>query len=138
MSDTFSMRNDFPAADDQDVWTIDRTAEEVFLCLAGIREEEALAENRQQYSTTTRIVHYRKYYHQARDLMKWIPIAKPPPVFIINISDLTPRIRKEIEATHPEDLNHIMTQAVGRIFENLDFKYYHLSIARNLRVRLEK
>jgi hypothetical protein len=40
---------DFSPADDQDVWTIDRTAEEVFLCLAGIREEEVVAENRQQY-----------------------------------------------------------------------------------------
>src|SRR5438067_936005 len=108
MSDTFSVRNDFPVADDQDVWTIDRIVEEVFLCLAGIREEEVVTGNRQQYGTATpRIVHYRKYYHQARDLMKWIPIANPPPVFIINISDLTPRIRKKIEATHPENLNHI-------------------------------
>lgn len=86
-------------------------------------------------------MHVRKYYRQARELFKWIPIAKPSPAFIIYISDLTQDIKTQIEhmmATNPDNLSYVLTQAVGRIFENLDFKYYHLSIARNLRVRLEK
>jgi hypothetical protein len=29
-----------------------------------------------------------KYYHQALALRKWIPIAKPAPEFVVNISDL--------------------------------------------------
>jgi hypothetical protein len=34
-------------------------------------------------------------------------------------------------------VQYVVAQAVGRIFENLDFEYYHLSIAKNLRVRFE-
>jgi len=86
-------------------------------------------------------IHLRKYYKQARDLFKWIPIAKPSPAFIIYISDLTPELKAQIEhlrATTPENLSYVISQAVARIFENLDFEYYHLSIARNLRVRFEK
>ena len=72
--------------------------------------------------------------------MKRVPIARlPSNEFVINISDITPAIRKEIEsvANSPKILQYILTQAAGRIFENLDFEYYHLSLARNLRVRFE-
>jgi hypothetical protein len=64
--------------------------------------------------------------------MKWIPISKPSPVFVINISDLTPRIKSEIAAISQTTttLQYVLTHAVGRIFENLDFDYYHLSIAK--------
>jgi hypothetical protein len=82
----------------------------------------------------------RKYYAQARQLMKWVPIAKlPSNEFVINISDIPPDVRKEIEnlGNNPKTLQYVLTQAAGRIFENLDFEYYHLSVARNLRVRFE-
>jgi hypothetical protein len=87
-----------------------------------------------------RTITIRKYYAQARELMKWIPIARlPSNEFVINISDINLAITKEIEsvANSPKTLQYILTQAVGRIFENLDFEYYHLSVARNLRVRFE-
>ena len=85
-------------------------------------------------------IHVRKYYRQARELIYRIPVWKPSPAFIIYISDLTPELKAQIEQliTSPDNLRYVLTQAVGRIFENLDFEYYHLSIARNLRVRLEK
>lgn len=119
--------NDGDIVDDE--WSIEFAIEELFLCLARVREEIV---------QDTKTIHFRKYYHQARILMKWIPIAKPSPEFIINISDLTPRIAKELQTTHPETLNYVITQAVGRIFENIDFERYHHSVARNLRVRFEK
>jgi hypothetical protein len=81
----------------------------------------------------------RKYYRQARELMKWIPIAKPSPEFVINASDLSPKVIEELEVRidNPSTLSYILKQAAGRVFENLDFDYYHLSVARNLRVRIE-
>ena len=113
-------------------WTIERIVDEVFLNLAGKTEIVTIARH-------YRSIPVKKYYRQARDLMKWIPIAKPSPDFIINICDLTPKVRKEIESisVYRDTLQYVLTQAVGRIFENLDFEYYHLSIARNLRVRFE-
>jgi hypothetical protein len=80
----------------------------------------------------------RKYYRRARDILKWIPISKPAPVFIINISDLPQSILKELEQVKDtETITYILTQGAGRIFENLAFKCYHMSIARNLRVGFE-
>jgi hypothetical protein len=91
--------------------------------------------NGQRYVRTLTV---HKYYRQARELMKWIPIARPPLVFVINISDLSLKLIKELEAwiNHPT-FSYILKEAAGRIFENLDFSRYHQSIARCLKVRLE-
>jgi len=113
-------------------WTIECFVDELLFDL--IRVKETVYNEGKE-------IHVRKYYKQARDLFKWIPIARPSPVFMIYISDLTPELKaqlKELIAKSPDSLPYILTQAVGRIFENLDFQYYHMSIARNLRVRLEK
>ncbi|HEY9386336.1 MAG TPA: hypothetical protein VIP70_04805 [Nitrososphaeraceae archaeon] len=113
-------------------WTIECLIDEVFLNLASTKETIT--------NYKGRTITVRKYYNQARQLMQWIPIAKPPPDFIINISDLTSsKLKEEIVnlVHHPKTMQHVITQGVGRIFENLDFDYYHLSIAKNLRVRFE-
>jgi hypothetical protein len=111
-------------------WTTECFVDRVFLELVQVQET---------VNNKDKEIHVRKYYRQARDLFKWIPIAKPSPAFIIYISDLTPQLKAQIEQliTSPDNLRYILTQAVGRIFENLDFEYYHLSIARNLHVRFE-
>jgi hypothetical protein len=117
---------------EEEKWTTERIVDEVFLNLAGTKENITIEKN-------GRSIPVKKYYTQARELMKWIPIARPSPEFIINICDLTPKVRKEIESiiSYHETLQYVITQAVGRIFENLDFEYYHFSIGRNLRVRFE-
>jgi hypothetical protein len=117
---------------EEDKWTIERMVDEVFLNLVRTTEIITIEEN-------GRSIPVRKYYRQARELMKWIPIARPSPEFIINICDLTSKVRKEIESisAYHETIQYVLTQAVGRVFENLDFEYYHLSIARNLKVRFE-
>lgn len=61
--------------------------------------------------------------------MNWIPILKPRyNAFIINIPDLTPKIRQEIEWSNtPKILGYHLTQTVGRIFENLWVLSYEYS-----------
>jgi hypothetical protein len=116
----------------KEYWTTECLVDQLFLNLCSSRQAIV--------NDNGRIITVRKYYAQARELMKWIPIARlPSNEFVINISDITPAIRKEIESivNSPKMLQYILTQAVGRIFENLDFEYYHLSVARNLRVRFE-
>jgi hypothetical protein len=80
----------------------------------------------------------KKYYRRAKELERWIPVARPPPEYIIDISDLNDRLRKELldEITSNDARQDVLKEAVGRIFENLNFERYHLSIARNLKVRL--
>lgn len=118
-------------AHDNDEWTSECLVDELFFSLVKVRE--CITNNK------GRTIHIRKYYRRARDILKLIPISKPAPVFIINISDLPQRIIKEIERVTENDARaYILTQAVGRIFENIDFKRYHLSIAKNLRVGFER
>jgi hypothetical protein len=70
--------------------------------------------------------------------MKWIPITKPAPVFIIHMSDLTAQVKNEFNGLATTTVHYILKETVGRLFENLDFDRYHLSIAKNLKVRLER
>lgn len=78
----------------------------------------------------------RKYYAQAQGLMYRIPISRPTPVFVINLSDLTPHLLQELKNCKKKTLGYVIKSAVGRLFENLNFAYYHLSVARLLRIRL--
>ena len=78
-----------------------------------------------------------KYYNQALRLFHWIPITKPTAEFVINVSDLTPRIVAELKSLEKASCDYVLRQAAGRIFENIDFRQYHLSIARKLKVRLD-
>ena len=112
-------------------WTIDYFVDDLFLSL--VNEKECVTNGE------GKTIHVRKYYRRAREIIKSIPIWRPPPIFIFNISDLPERIIKEFEAvTDDKTRAYVLTQAVGRIFENLDFEHYHLSIARNLCVGFEK
>jgi hypothetical protein len=117
-------------------WTEECLIDELFLQLAGTKEI---------INHNGRSVTIYKYYNQAFALRKWIPISKSPSEFIINLSDLGLRTIAELKALsykgtkdYRSDLGYVLKQAVGRIFENIDFRQYHLSIARNLKVRLEK
>ena len=119
--------------DEKAFLTIEALVDELFLCLVKTQEIVTNKENGGRQLTV------RKYYRQGRDLIKWIPIAKPTPPFIIYISHLTLQVKTELDElalSSPDDLSYILRQAAGRIFENLDFSYYHLSVARSLKVRL--
>jgi hypothetical protein len=125
---------------DSEIWSIECTVDELQLNLCKIKEQITIdpgfyVDGQKQ----TRTVSVAKYYRQALELMKWIPILRPPPEFVIYAKDLSPRVKEELEGwiDKPSTLAYILKQAVGRIFENLDFSYYHISIARNLKVGLE-
>jgi hypothetical protein len=113
------------------LFTTEALVDELFICLAGVQEIITIKENSKQ-------VLVRKYYRQARDLFRWIPIAGADCPFIINLSDLTPRIKSEFDDLEITTVCYILKEAAGRLFENLDFNYYHLSIVRNLKVKLQK
>jgi hypothetical protein len=107
-------------------WTEEYLIDELFL---------QLASTKQTISRNAKNTTVYKYYNQALALRKWIPIARPPPAFVVNISDLSARIFAELKIL--EDPQIILKQAVGRIFENIDSRQYHLSIARVLEVVLK-
>lgn len=125
---------------DREAWSIECTIDELLLDLC--RTEEVITyttEDNGWSHQKTKTLHVRKYYKQAKDLMRWIPIARPVPEFVINECDLSPKVIEELEARidYPGTLRDILNQAIGRLFEGLDFDCYHQSIARNLKVRVD-
>jgi hypothetical protein len=111
-------------------WTSEKVIDELFLHLARVKE---IATDGNGDKITVK-----KYYQRARDIFKRIPVARPPPEYLIDKSDLNERLRKELleEITSNDARHDVLKEAAGRIFENLNFEYYHLSVARNLKVRL--
>jgi hypothetical protein len=79
----------------------------------------------------------RKYYDQAYRMQN-IGAFKPTPSFIIHLSDLTPKLKKEISELDNQTRGYVLRQAVGRIFEDLNPKLYHDSISKVLVVKLEE
>ncbi len=112
------------------LWTREKSIDELLLHLARVSEIVTNEEGEK--------IAVKKYYRLAAELGRWIPIARPPPEYLVDKSDLNDRLRKELldEITSEEARQYVLKQAVGRIFENLNFERYHLSIARNLKVRL--
>ena len=114
---------------DIEYWTTEHLIDELFLQIAKIKE----------------IINYKdkqitiyKYYHKALRMWKWIPISKPKAKFIINISDLTPRLYCELKNLDKHTAQYVLKEAVKRIFENIDFKFNHAHIENNLEVVLDK
>ena len=80
----------------------------------------------------------RKYEEQARRLIYRIPIYRPTPTFIVNKIDLSPRLILELLAYTEVARTEILKNAVGRIFENIDERYYIQSVKRLLSVELRE
>jgi hypothetical protein len=112
----------------RDYWTEEFLIDKLFLQLAGTK----IIVEREGKSITVY-----KYYNEAFRLRKWIPIAKPTPQFIANIYDLDLRTVAELKVLDKDGAQYVLKQAIGRIFENIDSRQYHLSIARKLKVRFD-
>jgi hypothetical protein len=112
-------------------WTEECLIDELTLRLASVTYPVAHAD---PVTNNLKTLTIHKYYHQASVLRKYIAAAQPTPSFVISVSDLTPEIIAQLQMVPYPQL--ILKQVVGRIFENLDFELYHLSIAKVLQVRL--
>jgi hypothetical protein len=123
---------------EDEYWTAACLEEQLFLNLASIRCQIKVVDSQ----NVTKLIHYRRYYRQALNKMYRIPVWNPSSPFIIYFSDLTDEVKQQLldyyKTGYPKVFRHIVTQAVGRIFENLNFEYYHCSVARHLRVKIEK
>jgi hypothetical protein len=78
-----------------------------------------------------------RYYLQAWKLQGLISVGRPPPYFVILLSDLNPKLKQALKDLDDETKNFVLLQAIGRIFENINPRLYHLSIARRLRWKLD-
>ena len=110
-------------------WTTECLVDELFLHLANFK---GIVENKQGQT-----LEVKNYSYQANELIPRIPVAKPTATFIIYISDLTSKLIQELKRSSEEERRYVVMQAVGRIFENINSRLYHLSIAQKLKVEFK-
>ena len=86
----------------------------------------------------------KKYYAQAIEKMYWIPITRPfdlIPSFVINLSDLTPRLKAEFrefcELNEEKEIALFLKEIAAKFFENINFAFAHESVLSHLKVAVE-
>jgi hypothetical protein len=122
----------YEITDDEDLWTMRKIESELFNDLANFK---ILLDNDGVITETY------PYYDQAKNLMYQTPIFKPTPAFEISRKDLSREVRKNIsdfgKYCYPHDFVETMVNAVGKLFENLNPRYYHESVKKLLVVRFK-
>jgi len=116
------------ATPEVELWTLSCLEDKLFLHLAGIKKTVI--------SEKGEAVIVRKYYQEALRIWKWLLVAKPVPKFQLSWYDLSPRLQLELTSMDRTGAEKVIRLAVGRIFENIDFDEYHLTIARYLAVEI--
>jgi hypothetical protein len=106
----------------KDSWSTGRLIDELFLELDNVKKMD-------EKSGLTK----RKYEEHAKWLMYRIPVYRPAPPFIVNLSDLSTRIKEELADLDDETLDYVLKESIGRIFESIDQSYFRLSVRRLLK-----
>ena len=117
-----------------EVWTTAAVKDELIFQLSS-----AISFKIDENTQAIHITH--KYYDQADFVLHRINVYKPPAVFIVNLSDITPKLRSELWQLYedsPETFDRIVTDAVQSILESINERYYHVSnIAYKVRWRFD-
>lgn len=119
-------------SDEEYMWSVNKFEDELFQSLANFT---VLSDNRGVSVET------HPYYDQAREWMYLIPVLKPSPAFEINQTDLSDEIRKRViefereSRSCPHLFEGAIVNAVGKLFENLNARYYHESVRKCLVVK---
>ena len=82
-------------------------------------------------------IYDRWYYYKAYHYLKLgLFLRKDAPPFKVSLSHLSPEMIYELSQLDENDRKFVLKQAVGRIFEDINFDLYHDSISANLEVIL--
>ncbi len=103
-------------------WTTDRLKDELYLHLMKVTDNDG--------------PHLMKYREQAKHLMYRIPVYQPTPSFVVNVQDLSDKLKSELESLDYKSLNDVLKEAIGRIFESINERYYLLSVKKSLKWKL--
>ena len=67
----------------------------------------------------------KKYIEKAECLLYRIDVSNPLPVFVIPEQDIPKRLVNSLEGLGTIMMNKVVTNVVRRIYESVDFDYYH-------------
>jgi hypothetical protein len=98
-------------SDNNEIWTLEKLKDELFCHLMSIKINGKY-----------------KYDKQARDLIYRISIYKPTPYFIINYSDLSLKLTKELSSLDNDTLDEVIRDVISWIYESINKNFFLLSI----------
>ncbi len=108
--------------EDDSIWLSGELKDKLYLRLASVKKDGK-----------------KKYDEQAKYLLYRIPVYQPTPYFIINESNLSPRLIKELASLTEQELDEVIKDVLSQIFESINKDYFLLSVHRYnlLRWRIE-
>jgi hypothetical protein len=115
----------------KEIWTVEYLVDRLFFEMLELNDGVEGWEDYQKKGQRE------KYHNRANDSIK-MAAGQPPPVFVINKSDLTLRLRSELAGLKKGDtLDYIVSEAIGRVCENQNARLYHLTLKKRLGWRFD-
>jgi len=143
-----------PQQEDSGPWSLACIVDELYLSLMNVKEvfcmintnrkrnifsDPKKAEEDDRCNTGNGVLR-RLYEEQARYKMYRIPVFRPPPIFVVQLKHLDERLKKELSELSRETKDFVVREAVERIYERVDRRFFLLSVKDSdlLHWRLEK
>ena len=117
-------------------WTISKIEDELVLHLSSYYDSEIKEENASNINSNNNnnnnnikeIVIKHPYQEQSKRMLYKINLANRPLVFKIHSNTLSPKLKEELNQlykTNKEVFNEIVTNSVKRLYESIDYQYFH-------------
>ena len=112
-------------------WSISKIEDELVLHLSSYSDAEI--ENTSiinSNNNNTEIIFKHPYQEQAKGILYKINLANRPLVFNIYDNTLSPKLKEELSQLYKnnkEVFNEIVTNSVKRLYESIDFQYFHIN-----------
>jgi hypothetical protein len=117
----------------KEIWTVEYIVDRLFFEMLELNDN-ADADGWEDYQKNRQ---KEKYYNRAKEVLK-MAAGLPSPIFVINKSDLTLRLKRELAGIKKGDaLDYVVTEAIGRVCENQNAKLYHLTLKKCLGWRFD-
>lgn len=112
------------------LWTISKIEEELVFHLSSYCDTEIKEDTRRINNNIKEIVIKHPYQEQAKSILYKINLANRPLVFNIYNNTFSPKLKEELNhlyKTNKEVFNEIVTNSVKRLYESIDYQYFHMN-----------
>jgi hypothetical protein len=112
------------------LWTISKIEEELVFHLSSYCDTEIKEDNSRINNNIKEIVIKHPYQEQAKSILYKINLANRPLVFNIYNNTFSPKLKEELNhlyQTNKEVFNEIVTNSVKRLYESIDYQYFHMN-----------
>jgi hypothetical protein len=114
-------------------WSISKIEEELVLHLSSYSDAEiknSYSSINSNCNTIEEIVIKYPYQEQAKRILYKINLANRPLVFNIYNNTLSPKLKEELihlRNTNIEVFNEVVTNSIKRLYESINFQYFHIN-----------